>query len=243
MIPYWLHILSIASLILAGACAVATVIDLFIHPQHMWVMNIVWPTISLFGGPISLWAYFTIGRLSTRAIVHTAKEHDQEPPNRLKPFWQIAGVAASHCGSGCALGDLCAEWLGVIAPGVAVWFGWHSLFKDKIFAMWIIDYIFAYAFGIAFQYFTIKPMRGLSVGQGLAQAIKADTLSLTSWQLGMYGFMAVAHFWLFGSLLQTTLRVNSAEFWFMMQIAMICGFLTSYPVNWWLLKVGIKERM
>jgi len=32
------------------------------------------------------------------------------------------------------------------------------------------------------------------------------------------------------------------EFWFMMQIAMIAGFLTSYPV-WWLVEAGIKERM
>ncbi|HJT79714.1 MAG TPA: DUF4396 domain-containing protein [Chthoniobacterales bacterium] len=32
-------------------------------------------------------------------------------------------------------------------------------------------------------------------------------------------------------------------FWFMMQIAMLAGFLTSYPVNWWLLRAGIKEKM
>jgi hypothetical protein len=29
----------------------------------------------------------------------------------------------------------------------------------------------------------------------------------------------------------------------MMQIAMPAGFLTSYPVNWWLLRAGIKEKM
>jgi hypothetical protein len=29
----------------------------------------------------------------------------------------------------------------------------------------------------------------------------------------------------------------------MMQIAMLCGFLTSYPVNWWPLRSGIKEMM
>ncbi len=29
----------------------------------------------------------------------------------------------------------------------------------------------------------------------------------------------------------------------MMQIAMAAGFLTSYPVNWWLLSKGIKEKM
>ena len=29
----------------------------------------------------------------------------------------------------------------------------------------------------------------------------------------------------------------------MMQIAMMAGFVTSYPVNWWLINSGLKERM
>ena len=33
------------------------------------------------------------------------------------------------------------------------------------------------------------------------------------------------------------------EFWSTMQVAMIFGFLTSYPVNWWLLRSGLKEKM
>jgi hypothetical protein len=34
-------------------------------------------------------------------------------------------------------------------------------------------------------------MRGLSPGKGLVAAVKADTLSLISWQVGMYGLMAL----------------------------------------------------
>jgi hypothetical protein len=37
--------------------------------------------------------------------------------------------------------------------------------------------------------------------------------------------------------------VNSLEFWVAMQLAMIAGFATSYPMNWWLIRVGIKEPM
>jgi hypothetical protein len=29
----------------------------------------------------------------------------------------------------------------------------------------------------------------------------------------------------------------------MMQIAMVAGFITAFPVNWWLIKIGIKEKM
>ena len=33
------------------------------------------------------------------------------------------------------------------------------------------------------------------------------------------------------------------EFWFMMQSAMLRGFATSYPVNGWLIRSGIKQPM
>ena len=39
------------------------------------------------------------------------------------------------------------------------------------------------------------------------------------------------------------LATDTVEFWFMMQIAMHFGFMTSYPVNWWLIKRGVKEPM
>ncbi len=168
----------------------------------------------------------------------------QEPPNKGEtPFPVMVANGALHCGSGCTLGDIVAEWLVFAVPAIAVWFGYKSLFGDKIFAVWIVDYIFAYAFGIFFQYFTIAPMRGLSFGPGLVAAIKADTLSLAAWQVGMYGFMAFAYFYLFRTVLGAPLQTNMVEFWFMMQIAMIFGFITTYPVNWWLIKSGIKERM
>ena len=51
--------------------------------------------------------------------------------------------------------------------------------------------------------------------------------------------MALATFLIFGHELHKTNPV----FWFMMQIAMWAGFATSYPVNWWLIKKGLKEAM
>ncbi|MFD0642242.1 MULTISPECIES: DUF4396 domain-containing protein [unclassified Bradyrhizobium] len=91
---------------------------------------------------------------------------------------------------------------------IAVWAGWHSLFSEKMFAIWIVDYIFAFVLGVAFQYFTIQPTRQLSPGEGIRHALKADALSLTAWQVGMYGFMAIAQFVLFRKLLGRSLRVQ-----------------------------------
>lgn len=243
MIPEWLHFLAWASLIVGWLCAAIIILDEVRRPQHMWIMNIVWPATALFGSVGALYAYLKVGVLGSRPVVRGAKDRGETPPHKEKPFWQMVGVGATHCGSGCALGDLCAEWLVFGVPVVATWFGYRAIFEHKIFAVWVVDYILAFLFGIAFQYFTIKPMRGLSVGKGLWQAVKADTLSLTSWQVGMYGFMAVAHFWIFKQVLNHELKTNTPEFWFMMQIAMLFGFATAYPVNWWLLRRGIKEKM
>ena len=72
------------------------------------------------------------------------------------------------------------------------------------------------------------------------QTVKADTLSLIAWQVGMYGFMAIAQFIIFRRWLGSHIETNMVEFWFM-QIAMIAGFVTSYPGKWWLLKEELKS--
>jgi len=244
VIPDWLFYLSIFSLALGFFSAAIIAADEFVNPQHMWIMNVVWPAVALFASLIALWAYFTYGRLATHERMHAAMEAGEEPPNRrLTPFPMMVAKGAAHCGSGCTLGDIVAEWLAFFVPAVALWFGWQTVFAEKMFAVWILDYILAFSFGVAFQYFTIKPMRDLSPMEGIVQAVKTDALSLTAWQVGMYGFMALAHFWIFKQLLGAKLEVASVEFWFMMQIAMLFGFATAYPVNWWLIRTGIKEKM
>lgn len=232
MMPPWLQTLALVSLILSGFCALWIALDLAAgHKQHMWIMNLVWPITALYAGPLALFAYYKVGRLSTHQAMRKAKEREQEPPGKQKPFWQKVALGASHCGGGCTLADIVGEWALFAFP--------LTLFGMKIFGAWVVDYFLALLFGIFFQYFTIAPMRDLSLGEGLVAAGKADFLSLTAWQVGMYGWMAIATFLIFGHELEKTNPV----FWFMMQIAMLAGFLTSYPVNWWLIRAGIKEAM
>lgn len=83
-------------------------------------------------------------------------------------------------------------------------------------------------------------MRGLSFGKGVAAAAKADTLSITLFEVGMFGWMAIAYFLLFPA---PHLDPGMAVFWFMMQIAMIAGFFTAIPANAFLIRKGWKEKM
>lgn len=228
--PAWVHTLSIVSLGVGFLCATYIAVDEMRYPQKMWIMNLVWPLTALFGSVVWLAFYRSFGR--------NDGTQDDDPPMPI-----AVAKGASHCGAGCTLGDIIVEWAVFALPGIAVFFGWQSLFAEKIFAVWIPDYLVAFAIGIVFQYFTIVPMRGLSFGKGIWAAMKADTLSITSWQVGMYGLMAIGQFLWFKPAYGGVAEVNTPEFWWLMQIAMLAGFATAYPTNWWLIRLGLKEKM
>ena len=80
---------------------------------------------------------------------------------------------------------------------------------------------------------------GAIVSQGLWAALKADTLSLLSFEVGLFGWMAVRFFVFF----HPHLKPTDPTYWFMMQLGMIVGFFTSLPANRFLLTKGIKEAM
>jgi hypothetical protein len=238
--PEWLVVVAWIAVGLGVLSALVIAVDEWAgHSQHMKIMNVVWPLTALWAGPFALAGYYWFGRLSTHRAIMGAKEQGEVPAAKKKPFWAISAVAATHCGSGCTLGDLIAEWGVFFLPAAATWFGYRTLFRDEVFATWVLDFVVAFLLGILFQYFTIVPMKHLPPGKGVWAAIKADALSLTAWQMGMYGWMAIAIFGLFHHHLPKT----SPVFWFMMQIAMVAGFLCSYPANWWLVREGIKEKM
>lgn len=240
--PGWLDALATASLALAFLCAGVVIVDETRRRQSMWIMNLVWPLTMLFGSVIWLAFYWRFGRGMTPEK-HEEMKRSERSMGAETPMPVAVAKGASHCGAGCTLGDIIAEWLALAAPGVAVAFGWGSLFSQKMFAVWVLDYLVAFGLGVVFQYFTIAPMRKLSVKDGIIAAVKADAASITAWQVGMYGAMALVQFLWFRRQFGGLAEVDTPEFWFAMQIAMICGFATAYPVNWLLVKAGLKEKM
>ena len=231
--PPWLHLLAIASLGVSFACAAVIVWDETRHPQKMWIMNLVWPLTALFGGLLWLAGCWVWGRRKAKGV---------DAPAGM-PFPVMVAKGSSHCGAGCTLGDIVAERLAFAVPAVAVRFGCRWLFSEKIFAVWVLDHLIAFAIGVVFQFFTIRRMRDLSVGQGIVAAVKADAASITAWQVGMYGLMGLIQFGWFARAYGGTAPVDSVEFWFAMQIAMLAGFVASCPVNALLIRVGLKEKM
>ena len=227
-IPGWLTVVSwiFISLGLLSAAIIAADIFLLGYREHMKIMEAVWLLTALYAGPLGLVAYARWGRPMSR------KWMDANGGMRRKPFWAGTAVSATHCGAGCVLGDLIAEWV-VFAAGLA-------LAGLALPVEYPFDFVLALAWGILFQYFVIAPMRQLPVSEGLKLAAKADVLALSAFEIGLFGWMAIMQLVLFKS---PGLPTDSAAFWFLMQVGMLIGFVTTYPVNWWLIRHGIKDIM
>jgi hypothetical protein len=266
MPPSWLTSVAWISLAagLLSASAIGYDIVFGARRQPMRVMNFVFPITALYLGPAALGLYWRWGRadanrgrtpspdtsakmapMAMAAAGQSMREYPDhginpnghaapaDPVMSAKPHWATMAIEVSHCGSGCTLGDLISEWL-IYAFAVTV-------AGRVLFAEYIGDYVLAVAFGIVFQYFAIAPMRGLGIRDGLKAAAKADIISLTFFEVGLFGWMALTAFVFFPA--PHHLMPNSAAYWFLMQIGMMIGFATSWPANVWLLSRGIKVPM
>lgn len=195
------------------------------RPQRMTVMAFVWPLTMLYWGPAGLFFYLLLGRATPVAERGRHESGDKPAP----PMWRAAFKGATHCGAGCALGDFIAEWIAfALAFAVA---------GSRLGGNLLLAFVLAYLIGIAFQYFSIAPMRGLGPRDGIIAAVKADTISLMAYEVGMFACMIAF------ALTFPTLEPINARYWVLMQFAMVGGFITTYPVNWWLISRGVKEKM
>ena len=267
MAPAWLTVVAWLYLSVCFCCAGIIFYDIAINHrrQPMGVMNFVFPITALYFGPAALAFYWRWARapaptaspmgLSPMAasmapvpvagggvqpgghaqheMARPGGRHEDQAGGRARPRWVTMAIEVSHCGAGCSLGDVLSEFaifaLALTVAGVTLG------------AEYIGDYIFALAFGILFQYFAIAPMRGLGVKDGLIAATKADFISLTAFEVGLFGWMAVMTYVLFPA--PQNLLPSSAAFWLLMQVGMMIGFATSWPANAWLVRRGIKIPM
>jgi hypothetical protein len=229
--PVWLTVLSWCALGVALVCAAMLIGDIFVrgYRQRMPVMEWVWPVTALYLGPLAVWGYARFGRPQSRLW---QGEHRVETAP-AKPGWATVAVGVSHCGAGCTMGDVVAEF--------AIFFLGLRLLDETLYAEYVGDFVLAVLLGLVFQYFAVAPMRGLGVRDGLVAAAKADLVSLVAFEIGLFAWMAVQALVLFRA--PHELRPDSPVYWFGMQIGMAIGFATSYPVNVWLIRRGIKEAM
>jgi hypothetical protein len=80
-----------------GRAGLWIIVDLLAgHRQHTWIMSVVRPVTALWAGPLAVYSYYHVGRLSTRHRVQESKERGGEPPGKRKPFWQMTGLGVGE---------------------------------------------------------------------------------------------------------------------------------------------------
>ncbi|MFR9546923.1 MAG: DUF4396 domain-containing protein [Rikenellaceae bacterium] len=208
------------SLILAIVSAIIIALDLYKNPQSMKIMNVVWILTALWGSIFGLVVYYWFGR-------EKKMEETKAMNMPVRPKWQSVTLSTLHCGAGCTLADIIGSLFLI-------------MFLIALIGGWVFTYVLALIIGVYFQFAAIKEMNNLPTSTIIRKAIKADFLSLTAWQVGMYCWMYLLIFHFKCIEPHTTL---TWDYWFAMQQAMLAGFILALPMNYLLVKAGIKGGM
>ena len=112
MAPHWFELAAWAALGLGFASALVIAADIVLlgNRQHMPIMNLVFPLSALYMGPVAVLAYFARGRRMSHRQMHMRGVEPARGHEARDSWWQVS-LSDSHCGAGCALGDIGGEWV------------------------------------------------------------------------------------------------------------------------------------
>ncbi len=140
--------------------------------------------------------------------------------------WRQVLGSTMHCAAGDGIGIIAGTALGA---GVAL-----SFWPDFALA-----YALGFGFGWAFfQAFAMRDMAGGSYVESLKMTFLPELLSMNFLMAGMQLTSRFA-----------MANVNGGgdaarpEFWFIMSMALLAGFVLAYPINWWLVANHMKHGM
>lgn len=213
----WIDVILLMWLILTVVSVAYVAWDAFTDNPEMTVMKWGWVLVTLYLGPLSLILY-----------ILTCKEpwpgtHEEF----VKPLWKQAVGSTIHCVAGDATGIIVAAVI-TSTLGLPMWIDL------------IIEYITGFAFGLLiFQSLFMKDMMGGSYLKAVRHSLLPEWLSMNMMMAGMFPVMVT---------LMMTRDMRAMEptqlvFWGAMSAAVIFGFITAYPINVWLVRIGLKHGM
>jgi hypothetical protein len=172
--------------------------------------------LTFFAGPFAAFFYVLGCR---EPLLHTHEQY-------VHATWKQVLGSTMHCASG--------DGLGIIA-GAAI----ASTLQLSPAMDIALEYILGFAFGwFFFQAFAMKDMAGGDYMKSLKMTFVPEFLSMNFLMCGM---LIISKFWM--PYVAGSTDPASPVFWFIMSIALIGGFLATYPMNWWLVTNHLKHGM
>jgi len=102
-----------------------------------------------------------------------------------------------------------------------------------------LEYVLGFGFGwTIFQALFMRDMAGGSYQRSLAGTFIPEFLSMNLLMTGMVPIAALGRI-----LIGRPLSPLAPDFWFVMSMALLTGFIVAYPMNWWLVAKGLKHGM
>ncbi|WP_371423051.1 DUF4396 domain-containing protein [Tardiphaga sp.] len=215
--PYpWLDTVLIAWFALTALSVAYVAWDAFTRNPELRVMKWGWVLVTLYGGPVMAAAYV----LSCQAP--KGEQHEAF----VQPLWKQAFGSAIHCMAGDATGVIVAAAV-TTALGLPMWLDVTA------------EYLFGFAFGLLiFQALFMRDMLGGSYSRALRASFVPEWLSMNVFMAGMIPVMVVLM-----SRDMAAMHAGSLRFWGVMSLATLVGFAVAYPLNLWLVGVGLKHGM
>jgi len=140
--------------------------------------------------------------------------------------WRQVLGSTMHCVAGDGVGILVGAVLGSVLS--------LSMLLDIG-----LEYILGFGFGwTIFQALFMKDSMGGTYGKALKTTFISELLSMNCLMAGMVPVAAIVK----ASIPGGNNPINP-EFWFIMSMALLIGFISAYPMNWWLVSNHLKHGM
>ncbi|MHB8500252.1 MAG: DUF4396 domain-containing protein [Candidatus Acidiferrales bacterium] len=140
--------------------------------------------------------------------------------------WRQVLGSTMHCVAG--------DGLGILAGAVLA-----RLFHLPKAADIMLEYALGFGFGwTVFQSLFMRGMAGGSYLRALSSTFLPELLSMNCLMAGMVPVMTLAM-----KSVPASHNPSGPEFWFIMSMALLVGFITAYPMNWWLVSRHMKHGM
>ena len=177
----------------------------------MKTMRWGWVLITLYTGLFALIAY---------CLLHRAAAGETLEP----PLWVQTVESTIHCVAGDATGIL-------FATVVTIWLGLPMSLEVAL------EYLAGFAVGLfVFQALCMMPSAGGSYWRVVKSTLLAEALSMNVLMAGMIPVMVIVM-----SRDMSAMEPSSVRFWGTMSLSLMVGTVMTYPVNWWLVKHGLKH--
>ena len=181
------------------------------------VMRLGWVLITLYMGPVG-------------AALYVLADKEPSPGTHerfIAPLWKQGVGSTVHCVAGDATGIIVAAVI-VTSFGLPMWLDL------------IIEYVAGFAVGLfIFQALFMRGMAGGSYTKALRTTFIPEWFSMNTMAGGM--FFAMTQLMMGRDM--RAMNPSEPQFWFVMSISVIVGFLTAYPVNVWMVGQNLKHGL